>query len=254
MNIRTKALFQSVFNRFGYRISAVSRVGLPEVEKVDPEFVPLFESCKPYTMTSPERMHALYQATHYVVDANIPGDIVECGVWRGGSTMLVANILKQKSSSKKIFLYDTFEGMSKPTEKDVEISNGRPATEKWKNHIVNDSTTWCYASLEEVSNNMAKTGYDTKKTVFVKGKVEDTIPDTVPDKISLLRLDTDWYDSSYHELVHLFPLLSKGGVLLLDDYGQWSGSREATDTYFKQNGITLLLNRIDFSGRIGIKS
>lgn len=253
MKVSTKAALQSLLNRFGYRITAVSRTGLPEVEKMDPEFVRIFEDCKPYTMTSPERMYAVYQATRYVIDAGIPGDIVECGVWRGGCAMIAADVLKQRNSDKKIFMYDTYEGMAKPTDKDVEISSNRPATDKWNDYASKSDTTWCYASIEEVSNNMKKTGYDSTKISLIKGKVEDTIPGTMPEKISILRLDTDWYDSSYHELVHLFPRLSKGGVLLLDDYGQWSGARDATDAYFKENGIVMLLDRVDFSGRVGIK-
>ena len=88
---------------------------------------------------------------------------------------------------------------------------------------------------------------------FVKGKVEDTIPKNTPEKIALLRLDTDWYESTYHELTHLFPLLSKHGVLIIDDYGHWQGARKAVDQYFGENNIQILLNRMDYSGRMAIK-
>lgn len=254
MKIHYKKLLQRILGHFGYKITAISRTGLPEIEAIDSTFVRLFETYKAYTMTSSERMYALYRAVKYVLDANIAGDIVECGVWKGGSSMIIADILRESGSNKKIFLYDTFEGMSEPTTKDVDASSGRPAIGKWKSATDATHTNWCYASLDEVTANMQKTGYNSSNIVYVKGKVEETIPDTTPETISLLRLDTDWYESSYHELQHLFPLLVKGGVLILDDYGHWLGSREATDTYFKKHGVTMLLNRVDYTGYVGVKT
>ncbi len=100
---------------------------------------------------------------------------------------------------------------------------------------------------------MLKTGYPNKNVVFVKGKVEDTIPKNIPNKICILRLDTDWYESTFHELKHLFPLLTKGGVLIVDDYGHWRGARMAVDKYMAENGVVILLNRVDYTGRVGVK-
>lgn len=101
---------------------------------------------------------------------------------------------------------------------------------------------------------MLSTGYPPEGIVFVKGKVEDTLSDRVPERIALLRLDTDWYESTRCELKHLFPRLVQGGVLVLDDYAWWSGSRKAADEYFRDNGIRILLNRIDSCGaRLGLK-
>ena len=97
------------------------------------------------------------------------------------------------------------------------------------------------------------TGYPSERIHFVPGKVEDTIPASAPESIALLRLDTDWYESTKHELVHLFPRLATSGVLIIDDYGHWRGSRLACDEYFEQNRVPILLNRIDFTGRIALK-
>ena len=83
--------------------------------------------------------------------------------------------------------------------------------------------------------------------------MEETIPTHIPHAISLLRLDTDWYESTKHELTHLFPLLSPGGVIIIDDYGHWQGAKKAVDEYFEENKIKILLNRIDYTGRIGVK-
>jgi hypothetical protein len=119
---------------------------------------------------------------------------------------------------------------------------------------INDATSvWCFSSIEEVKNNIATLNYPTEKVYFVKGKVEDTIPTTIPQKIAVLRLDTDWYESTKHELEHLFPLLVSGGVLIIDDYGHWEGARKAVDEYIEKNNLNILLNRIDYTGRIAIK-
>lgn len=99
---------------------------------------------------------------------------------------------------------------------------------------------------------MADTGYPIERVRFVEGRVEDTLPVRVPDRISLLRLDTDWYESTRCELEHLFPKLVPGGVLIVDDYGHWEGCRRAVEEYFDENNIPMLLNRIDYTGRIGI--
>jgi len=112
---------------------------------------------------------------------------------------------------------------------------------------------WTEVSLEEVKNNISSIGYDKKKIHFIKGKVEETLPKNNPEKISILRLDTDFYASTLHELNHLFPLLSVGGVLIIDDYDWWQGQRKAIDEYFSKNKIKILLNKIDQSARIGVK-
>jgi hypothetical protein len=100
---------------------------------------------------------------------------------------------------------------------------------------------------------MASTGIDAGRLHFVKGPVEETIPASVPERIALLRLDTDWYESTRHELIHLFPRLAAGGVLIVDDYGHWRGCRRATDEYFEQTGVHILLHRVDYTGVIGVK-
>jgi O-methyltransferase len=207
-----------------------------------------------YTSTSPERIFALSSAVKYVVANDIPGDIVECGVWRGGSMMAVARALLQLGDmTRDLYLYDTFEGMPRPTGEDVSYG-GEIAIDRWETMTSADGqTTWSNCSLEEVKAALFSVGYDNSKIHFRKGKVEETIPAYAPPTISLLRLDTDWYESTYHELVHLFPRLSPGGVIILDDYGHWLGARKATDEYIEKNKIRLLLNRIDYTGRIGVK-
>lgn len=203
-------------------------------------------------MTSPERVFALRSAVRYIVQNGIPGDIVECGVWKGGSMMAVARTLLELGDRTRVLhLFDTFEGMPAPTASDVDYA-GEEAQERL-HRSGKDANVWAIAPLEQVKRAVLSVGYDPDKFRFVQGRVEDTIPGEAPSAISLLRLDTDWYESTRHELVHLFPRLSPGGVLIIDDYGHWQGARRATDEYLAQHRIKLLLNRIDYTGRIGVK-
>jgi hypothetical protein len=220
---------------------------------LEPEFTALRERCAPFTMTSPERMYAFYQAVQYVVRANVPGDVVECGVWRGGSSMLAAlTLLDCGDESRELYLYDTFAGMSEPDERDVTAS-GKPAIRQWRDAHRGEVNEWCYSPLDEVRRNLLSTGIDRERVHFVEGKVEDTIPATMPERISVLRLDTDWYESTWHELTHLYPRLSPGGVLIVDDYGHWQGAREAVERYFAQHAEPILLARSDYTGRMGVR-
>ncbi len=205
-------------------------------------------------MTSIERMYSMYKATEYVINARIVGDVVECGIWRGGSSMIAAiTMRKLHNLQKKIYLYDTYAGMTKPSKFDKSVGSDNHATDYWNKNKSGDINKWCYSSLDEVKSNLYKTGYPKNKLLFIEGDVEKTIPKIIPKKISLLRLDTDWYKSTYHELNYLYPLLTPGGVLILDDYGHWRGARRATDEYFKRKGIHIFLIRIDYTGRIAIK-
>ena len=215
----------------------------------------IIQSVRPYTMTSPERLFALIQAVRYVSSASILGDIVECGVWRGGSMMAAARTLIEcGDETRTLHLFDTFEGMSVPTDKDVAI-DGQSADSLLAREDKNDSqSAWCLATIEDVKSGMSSTRYPPDRIRYIKGKVEETIPRSAPERIAILRLDTDWYESTRHELEHLFPRLVKGGVLIIDDYGHWKGAREAVDEYLSANKIKLLLNRIDYTGRVAVKT
>ncbi len=201
-----------------------------------------------YTLTSMERCYSLYKAIQYITKGDILGDIVECGVWRGGSAMLAAlTLIKSQQTHRKIYLYDTYEGMPEPTDKDIDI-HGVPYRLLWKKE-----KEFLSVSLDEVKKNIFSTGYPKENIIFVKGMVQDTIPNTVPKKIALLRLDTDLYESTYHELFHLYPKTTSQGVIIIDDYGHFQGSQEATEKYLSQNPQKVLLHRIDYSCRVWIK-
>jgi hypothetical protein len=207
-------------------------------------------------MTSPERINALVEAVRYVTVNRIEGAIVECGVWRGGSMMAVALTLRELGDeTRELYLYDTYSGMPPPDEVDQAIDGLRAKEQFQQAQMSPDPGNWgrCYSSLDEVRQNMFDTGYPRDKLHFISGKVEETIPGVVPAEIAILRLDTDWYESTRHEMVHLYPRLKPGGVLIIDDYGHWQGSRKAIDDYIAEYKPGLLLNRVDYTGRIAVK-
>lgn len=218
----------------------------------DDELKDIITAARPYTMTSNDKLHALITATRHIRDHKIPGAVVECGVWRGGSMHAVARtLLAGGDTERELYLFDTFEGMPPPEDKDVR-TDGRTAQELL-DEGTREQTIWAYASLEDVKAGFGTVPYPAEKVHFVQGKVEDTIPlEDGPEQIALLRLDTDWYSSTKHELEHLYPKLVSGGILILDDYGWWQGARQATDEWLQESGAQLALWRAG-SGRVAIK-
>ena len=213
----------------------------------------IIDSCKNFTMTSSERLLSVVESVRYIIKNNIQGDFVECGVWKGGSSMAVALTLSSLNIfDRTIYLYDTFEGMTKPTDIDKD-ENGKHASEILLEENYNTSNYWAVSPFNEVFQNMKQTNYPLDKITFVKGAVENTIPSNIPKSISFLRLDTDWYESTLHELTHLYPLVSKNGITIIDDYGYWQGSKIATDKYFENNELSPFLHRIDDTARLIIK-
>ncbi|MFT5302430.1 MAG: O-methyltransferase [Mariniblastus sp.] len=210
------------------------------------------------TMTSPERILSLCNAVEHLATHNIAGDFVECGVWRGGSMAAAARTLMElapaQSMTRRLWMYDTYEGMSEPTEHDVDFVGQSADVLLDEQDRMDGMSIWCRSPIDQVKTTMSETGYPAEQINFVEGKVEDTLPVQTPDEIALLRLDTDWYESTRCELEYLFPKLVEGGVLIIDDYGHWEGCRRAVDEYFEKHQVTMLLNRIDYTGRIGIKS
>jgi O-methyltransferase len=206
----------------------------------------------PYTMTTPPRIYALARAVEYVAARPVEGAFVECGVWRGGSMMAIAlTLLRLGVTDRELYLFDTFEGMTKPGEEDVKHS-GERATDLLAESS-RDSHDWAVASLDQVREAVLSVGYPEERIHFVQGPVEETLPEHAPAQIALLRLDTDWYSSTKHGLMHLYPHLTRGGVLIVDDYAYWQGARQAVDEYIQENGLPLLLNRIDYTARIAVR-
>jgi hypothetical protein len=241
----------------GKLLSKIANILGFEIFRYDPlgKYNELINFVRPFTMTSNSSLISLINAVDYIVNNKIPGSLVECGVWKGGSMMAVAKtLMSMNSEDRDLYLFDTFTGMTKPSKLDVGIGTKEKASDIFeKEKTGEDTSNWVNASIVEVKKIFKKVGYDEKKLHFIEGKVEETIPKNSPSEISLLRLDTDWYESTKHELIHLFPKLSKGGVIIIDDYDDWEGCRKAVDEYIMNENITLLLVKIPNGGRIGIK-
>lgn len=254
MKRRLVSLAKSTLNKIGID---VVRFKKPDHNKKFPaDFeesdIEIIKKVKPYTYTSAERIYAFSNAVKYVCENQISGSIVECGVWKGGSAMAAMyTLIDLGIQDRDFYLYDTYEGMAEPGKFDISIS-GQFASELFKQKK-EAGEKWVYSSLDEVRNNIYATGYEKTKINFIKGKVEDTLPKNVPENIAILRLDTDWYESTLCELQYLFPKVSKGGVIIIDDYGHWEGAKRAVDKYIHDHNIPLLLSRIDYTGRIAIK-
>ena len=244
---RLRAAGSRALRALGYELRRSDSLGVADISA---EHRALFERVTPYTQTSLERVVALADAVEYVVRRDIPGDFVECGVWRGGSAMVIALTLSRLGiRDRRLWLYDTFGVMPPAGEHDRDYA-GRSVTGDTL-EAVNNASHISGLTLSEVQRAMASTGYPPEQIEYVRGLVEATIPDKAPERIVLLRLDTDWYESTRHELVELYPRLEAGGVLIVDDYGHYAGARKAVDEYFASDPI--LLSRIDYTGRLAIK-
>jgi len=225
-----------------------------------PEDAEIIREAGPFTMTSPERIAATIDAVAYVVRRNVPGALVECGVWRGGSVLALIRTLQRLGvGDRDVYLFDTFEGMTKPTEADVSEFDP-PALSTWEESETSGDPPWKWAftpevfNLEQVQEVIYSTGYPRDRLHFVVGPVETTLPARAPASIAVLRLDTDWYESTLQELTHLYPRVSDGGVLIIDDYGHWKGARQAVDDYFATEMPPILMTRVDYTGRMGVKA
>ncbi len=207
------------------------------------------------SMTNNPRLGGLIKACRYVVENNIPGDFVEVGVWRGANGIVAKKIFERLGSDKKVWMFDTFEGMTEPTSVDVNAKKQVLALHMFKQNQRATHNEWCYASLDEVRKNCIEANLDIESFKFIKGDVSKTLRQTenLPNEICLLRLDTDWYESTKVELEVLYPILSQYGVLMIDDYGHWEGARRAVDEYFSSTDYKPLFNAIDYTGRSAIK-
>ncbi|WP_200874854.1 TylF/MycF/NovP-related O-methyltransferase [Desulfonatronum thiodismutans] len=216
--------------------------------------IDIMNRVRPYTLTSHERLYSLIESVKYILNNNINGAFLECGVYKGGSMMAVAlTLMAEGRADRDLYLYDTYEGMPAPDERDVDVWGKSVMEDFSKKKISDTSSTWTNASLQDVKKAMALTGYPMDKVFFVKGLVEDTLPGNAPESVALLRLDTDWYKSTKHELEHLYPRLSPRGVMILDDYGHFKGAKQAVDEYFYNSSMKPLLHRIDYTGRLVVK-
>jgi len=243
MKIFLKKLIEAILKKYGYKVQNIDN---DIIEEITPGEKKLMELCSKYTMTSDLRKWALIQSFYHITNNNIEGDFVECGIWKGGNLILLQKLIEIANiNNRKIYGFDTFTGMPKPSQHDFKTNN-----KNVNNFYKKD---WLYVTEDEVRNNFKTNVNNDQNLILIKGKVEETlkIKSNIPNKISILRLDTDFYESTKIELEVLFERLSKGGILIIDDYGSWQGAKKAVDEYFFNQNIWL--HYIDHDGRLMIK-
>lgn len=249
-----KALTTLLEGAFGRRGRATANE--PELPaELDPGDVEIYRYVmeNKLTMVGRERLLSTLFACKHVVAAGVAGDFVECGVWRGGNAIVAADVFQRHDAGRKVWLYDTFAGMTRPTEADVNWL-GKRAEGRFERNRREGYNQWNYASLEDVKANFERAPRRSANTVFQQGDVIEVLaaPERLPSAIAVLRLDTDWYESTRAELAALYPRLSAGGVLIIDDYGHWEGQRRAVDEYFEAVERPFF-HYADYASRVGVK-
>ena len=208
-----------------------------------------------YSMTPRIRIYNLLQALKHVKQNSIEGDFVECGVWKGGNIIMFRKFQENEffNDKRNIFAYDTFSGMSEPSKEDFNLIKKISAKNLLEKDKEKKTNTWGVCGLDEVKSNILKNVTSIENIKFIKGKVEETLmnEENLPKKISILRLDTDWYESTKKELEILYSKVTPGGIIIIDDYGHWNGSRQAVDEYFK--GKFVWMHYVDYACRLIIK-
>jgi hypothetical protein len=259
-----KKIIRKVANSFGYEIKKAEKKYdpngvvfskmIPEINDFEKETI---RTCLKYSMTGAERMWAIVQAMKRIADKKIPGDLVEAGVYRGGNILLFKILSDKYDLKKEIWAYDTYKGMTEPTKNDISF-RGTDAKKLMDDAPIKEVSgekhnIWCYSTMEEVQSNILAHAKNIENINFIKGGVEQTlkIEKNLPKQISLLRLDTDWYESTKIEMECLYPRLVPGGILIVDDYGHWKGSRKAIDEYF--SGKNIFFHRVDYTCRLLVK-
>ena len=219
---------------------------LAEIKKKDLNFL---QKISRFSMCTPANHWAIIQSINHIKSLKLEGDLVECGVFEGGNIILYQYLNKKNNLKKKIYAYDTFEGMTRPGKIDRDFKNNSAI------RIKQNNSRWCYSDLETVKKNIISCNQSLNNFIFIKGDVLKTLNNkkNLPKKISLLRLDTDFYNSTLKELNILYPRLVKNGVLIIDDYGHWKGSKKAVDKYFNLKKKFKWFQRIDYASRLYIK-
>lgn len=196
-------------------------------------FYHLYGMIHDFTMLGTDRLRGLYDAVMSAIEAGIPGDIVECGAARGGSAALMGLILKGLGVERLLWVCDTFEGIPPATDDDpVEALQ---------------YTGQFRGDIEDVRSLFSQFGI-LQNAKLVKGLFQNTLPSLGVEKIAVLHLDGDWYESTKCGLENLYDKVSPGGFIQIDDYGHWVGCRKAVDEFFQGRGLNPVLTCLDYTG------
>jgi hypothetical protein len=195
------------------------------------------------TMVPLVRLHNLHRCAVDVIERHVPGDFIETGVWRGGTTIFMRAVLRAYASSdRKVWVADSFEGLPEPDADkypiEAETHHGKVMSSIYDHFAV---------GLDEVRENFARFGLLDDQVRFLKGWFKDTLPAAEVSQLSVMRLDGDYYESTHDALLHLYPKLSPGGYVIVDDYGEdtWTYCRRAVDGFRDKEGLDQPLMRVD---------
>lgn len=215
-----------------------------KTSSLNPKELKLFLKVKPYTMVSLYRLQNIYKLARTVEKNSLVGAFVECGVWRGGCSAVMAYAAKEAQSNRKIWLFDSFRGLPEPTKKDgsrarVFSSNRTSGSLRTINKNV--------GTVMHVKKILSKLNVDINNVEIRKGWFQNTLPKAKKEieNIAILRLDSDWYESTKACLENLYDLVVKGGFVVIDDYGTWEGCRKAVDNFIKKRGLRVKLIWVD---------
>ena len=204
----------------------------------------IVRASSPHSACSKERLLMNIDAIRSVNNLNIPGHIVEVGVYKGGS--MIAMMRANKNPARQFYLFDTYEGMTAPCEHDTDL-NGYSASDL----LVRDKGVRCISSLEEVKSNISKNTRTPPENIhYIVGDITKTTTRVEP--IAILRLDTDFYESTKFELDYFYDSVSRGGIIIIDDYGHWKGCKKAVDEFLERHP-ELIVHRIDYTGIYFVK-
>lgn len=222
-----------------------------DILTTNPDIVALYNRIRPRTYVTPAMLLAVTRSLDYVKNNAIEGSVVECGVWRGGLLRAMAERLTGEAS-RELWGYDTFSATwEAPGADDALLSE--PTISLASSTSFGDASD-PLITLSAVNTYVLESGISAARLRLVEGLVQDTLPRARPSVISLLHLDTDLYESTRVELEALYPLVSPGGVVIVDDYGKWAGATRAVDDYFNDCGLAPLIQRIEGQGCLIIAS
>jgi len=192
-----------------------------------------------HTMIGVKRLDNLQSCIETVLAEKIPGDLIETGVWRGGAAIFMRAILQAYGvTDRRVLAADSFEGLPPPNPEQFPEDAGDEHHEN----------TYLAVPLEEVQRNFERYGLLDEQVVFIKGWFRDTLPHLSANSFAVIRLDGDMYESTWEALTHLFPKLSVGGYVIIDDYKVVPGCRTAVDHFRQKYGIMDPLHEIDWAG------
>ncbi len=194
------------------------------------------------TMISRERLDNLQDCVERVISDSVPGDLIETGVWRGGATIFMRAILAAHGiADRTVWVADSFEGFPAAETRKQKVDQGVDFSAGWGDAVL-------AVDVDTVKRNFERYGLLDSQVQFLVGWFADTLPRAPIERLAILRLDGDLYESTSDALHALYPKLSAGGYLIVDDYGCWEACRSAVDDYRRQEGISEPIQEIDGEG------